>query len=200
MMLRNAKRCKRATGRSGGGMLSGTMRTPAIRIIGIDPGLRRTGWGVVESDGVRLTYVASGLLTSNSEDDLAYRLRELYEGLCGVIASFKPQEAAVEETFVNKDPRSTLKLGQARGMALLAPAQRGLRVAEYAPNVIKKAVTGTGHAEKRQIQAMVGFLLPKATFDSADEADALAIAICHASYRSSPQAMAVRLARAEAAP
>ncbi len=199
-MLRIGKRGKRATGGAGGGMLSGNMRTPAIRIIGIDPGLRRTGWGVVESDGVRLTYVASGLLTSNGDDDLAYRLRELYEGLCGVIASFKPQEAAIEETFVNKDPRSTLKLGQARGMALLAPAQRGLRVAEYAPNVIKKAVTGTGHAEKRQIQAMVGFLLPKATFDSADEADALAIAICHASYRSSPQAMATRLARPEAVP
>ncbi len=199
-MLRIGKRGKRATGGAGGGMLSGNMRTPAIRIIGIDPGLRRTGWGVVESDGVRLTYVASGLLTSNGDDDLAYRLRELYEGLCGVIASFKPQEAAIEETFVNKDPRSTLKLGQARGMALLAPAQRGLRVAEYAPNVIKKAVTGTGHAEKRQIQAMVGFLLPKATFDSADEADALAIAICHASYRSSPQAMAARLARPEAVP
>ena len=171
------------------------MRTTAIRIIGIDPGLRRTGWGIVESDGVRLAYVASGLITSDSEGELAYRLRELYEGLCGVIASFKPQEAAVEETFVNKDARSTLKLGQARGMALLAPAQRGLRVAEYPPNVIKKTVTGTGHGEKRQIQAMVGFLLPKAKFESADEADALAIAICHASYRSSPQAIAARRAK-----
>ena len=97
-------------------MLSGCMRTTAIRIIGIDPGLRRTGWGIVESDGVRLGYVASGLITSDSESELAYRLRELYEGLCGVIASFKPQEAAIEETFVNKDARSTLKLGQARGM------------------------------------------------------------------------------------
>jgi crossover junction endodeoxyribonuclease RuvC len=175
------------------------MQTRTIRIIGIDPGLRRTGWGIVESDGVRLTYVASGLITSEGEDQLAYRLRELYEGLCGVIASFKPQEAAVEETFVNKDARSTLKLGQARGMALLAPAQRGLRVCEYPPNVVKKAVTGTGHAEKRQIQAMIGFLLPKAVFQSADEADALAIAVCHASYRSSPQAKAAQavLARAE---
>ena len=171
------------------------MRTTAIRIIGIDPGLRRTGWGIVESDGVRLAYVASGLITSDSEGELAYRLRELYEGLCGVIASFKPQEAAVEETFVNKDARSTLKLGQARGMALLAPAQRGLLVAEYPPNVIKKTVTGTGHGEKRQIQAMVGFLLPKAKFESADEADALAIAICHASYRSSPQVIAARRAK-----
>ena len=105
-----------------------------------------------------------------------------------MIASFKPQEAAVEETFVNKDARATLKLGQARGMALLAPAQRGLRVAEYPPNVVKKTVTGTGHGEKRQIAAMVGFLLPKAKFDSADEADALAIAICHASHRQSADA------------
>jgi crossover junction endodeoxyribonuclease RuvC len=158
------------------------MTARSIRIIGIDPGLRRTGWGVVESDGVRLAYVASGLIASDSEDDLAHRLRQLYQGLCEVIAAHKPQEAAVEETFVNKDARSTLKLGQARGMALLAPACAGLRVAEYPPNVIKKTVTGTGHGEKRQIQAMVGFLLPKARFESADEADALAIAICHASH------------------
>jgi crossover junction endodeoxyribonuclease RuvC len=168
------------------------MATQSIRIIGIDPGLRRTGWGIVESDGVRLTYVASGLLTSDSEEALAYRLREIYEGLCGVLANFRPQEAAVEETFVNKDARSTLKLGQARGMALLAPAQRGLRVAEYPPNLVKKTVTGTGHGEKRQIAAMVGFLLPKAKFDSADEADALAIAICHASHRASAQMLATR--------
>ena len=168
------------------------MRTRAIRIIGIDPGLRRTGWGIVESDGVRLIYVASGLVTSDSEDELAYRLRELYEGLCGVIASFKPQEAAVEETFVNKDARSTLKLGQARGMALLAPAQEGCGSPSIRPTSIKKTVMGAGHAEKRQIQAMVGFLLPKAKFESADEADALAIAICHASHRSSPQAMAAQ--------
>ena len=141
----------------------------AIRIIGIDPGLRRTGWGIVESDGVRLAYVASGLVTSDGEGELAYRLREIYEGLCGVIARYRPQEAAVEETFVNKDARATLKLGQARGMALLAPASSGLKVAEYPPNVIKKTVTGTGHGEKRQIAAMVGFLLPKARFDGADE-------------------------------
>ena len=161
------------------------MRTSAIRIIGIDPGLRRTGWGILESDGVRLSYVASGLITSDGDDDLAYRLREIYQGLIEVIAGFGPQEAAVEETFVNKDARATLKLGQARGMALLAPAQRGLRVAEYPPNVIKKTVTGTGHGEKRQIAAMVGFLLPRAKFESADEADALAIAVCHASHRAS---------------
>ena len=176
------------------------MATNAIRIIGIDPGLRRTGWGILESDGVRLSYVASGLITSDSEDDLAYRLREIYQGLIEVIASFKPLEAAVEETFVNKDARATLKLGQARGMALLAPAQRGLRVAEYAPNVIKKTVTGTGHGEKRQIAAMVGFLLPKAKFESTDEADALAIAICHASHRGRAQMLAARSARREVVP
>ena len=161
------------------------MTARSIRIVGIDPGLRRTGWGIVESDGVRLVYVGSGLITSDGAGDLAYRLRELYDGLCGVIAAHKPQEAAVEETFVNKDARSTLKLGQARGMALLAPACAGLKVAEYPPNVIKKTVTGTGHGEKRQIQAMGGFLRPKARFESADEADALAIAICHASHRAS---------------
>ncbi|HEX6001807.1 MAG TPA: crossover junction endodeoxyribonuclease RuvC [Hyphomicrobiaceae bacterium] len=171
------------------------MTVQSIRIIGIDPGLRRTGWGVVDSDGVRLTYVASGHVTSDGEGELAYRLRELYEGLCGVIAAHRPHEAAVEETFVNKDARSTLKLGQARGMALLAPACRGLRVAEYPPNVIKKTVTGAGHAEKRQIAAMIGFLLPKARFESADEADALAIAICHANHRTSAHAIAQRAVR-----
>jgi len=168
------------------------MRSTSIRILGLDPGLRRTGWGVLESDGVRLVYVASGVITSPADDDLAYRLRALYEGICGIIASFQPVEAAVEETFVNENPRSTLKLGQARGAALLAPAMRGLRVAEYTPNLIKKSVVGTGHAEKQQIQSMIGFLLPKAKFDSADEADALAIAICHANHRATPQAAMLR--------
>lgn len=169
-----------------------------IRIIGIDPGLRRTGWGIIESDGVRLSYVASGGVTSDAEDDLAYRLRALFEGLSGVIATYKPLEAAVEETFVNDNARATLKLGQARGMALLAPAMKGLEVAEYAPNVIKKTVVGAGHAEKTQIQTMIGFLLPKARFETPDEADALAIAICHANHRSSPHARAARSLKAAA--
>lgn len=168
------------------------MNREPIRIIGIDPGLRRTGWGVIESDGVRLVYVASGMITSDSDECLAFRLREIYQGLTSVITAMKPVEASVEETFVNKDARSTLKLGQARGIALLAPAMKGLHVAEYAANVIKKTVVGAGHAEKKQIQAMIGFLLPKAKFDSADEADALAIAICHANHRTSPQARALR--------
>lgn len=162
------------------------------RIVGIDPGLRRTGWGVIESDGVRLSYVASGHISSTADEALSYRLREIFEGLNGIIASFSPREAAVEETFVNDNARATLKLGQARGMALLAPAMKGLIVAEYSPNLIKKSVVGAGHADKKQIQAMIGFLLPKAKFKTADEADALAIAICHANHRLSPQAIALR--------
>ena len=166
------------------------MKDRTIRIIGIDPGLRRTGWGIVESDGVRLTYVSSGLITSDAENDLAYRLRELYEGITGILTTWQPAEAAVEETFVNENPKATLKLGQARGMALLAPAMKGLKVAEYPPNLIKKTVVGAGHADKKQIQVMVGFLLPKARFESADEADALAIAICHSNHRRTYAAIA----------
>ncbi len=161
-----------------------------IRIVGLDPGLRRTGWGVLDSDGVRLIYVASGVIVPPADDDLAYRLRFLFEGVSGILASFKPQEAAVEETFVNDNPRSTLKLGQARGTILLAPAMAGLKVAEYTPNLIKKSVVGSGHAEKQQVQAMIKFLLPKAKFDSADEADALAIAITHANHRASAAVLA----------
>ena len=164
-----------------------------IRIIGLDPGLRRTGWGVVDSDGVRLIYVASGVITPPTDDELAYRLRAIYEGVTGVIASFKPSEAAVEETFVNDNPRSTLKLGQARGTVLLAPAMAGLKVAEYTPNLIKKSVVGSGHADKTQIQGMVKFLMPKATFGSADEADALAIAITHANHRASNAMLAAHM-------
>ena len=171
------------------------MSTKLIRIVGFDPGLRRSGWGIIESDGVRLSYVASGSVSASTEEDLAYRLREIFEGLSDVLASFKPNEAAVEETFVNKGARTTLKLGQARGMAMLAPALRSIRVYEYPPNLVKKTVVGTGHAEKKQIQLMVKMLLPKATFGNADEADALAIAICHAHQRSSPQAEAQRDAK-----
>ena len=174
------------------------MQSRLIRIIGIDPGLRRTGWGVIESDGVRLIYVASGHVGSDPADELSWRLRTLFEGLSSVLTAWSPREASVEETFVNENPRATLKLGQARGMALLAPALKGLKVAEYPPNLIKKTVVGSGHADKKQIQMMVGMLLPKAKFESADEADALAIAICHANHRASPQAQARTLALANA--
>lgn len=151
-----------------------------IRIIGLDPGLRRTGWGVVETDGNRLKHIAHGTVTSRGDDDLALRLRDLHEGLTAVLAAYAPQEAAVEHTFVNKDPVATLKLGQARAIALLVPAQAGLPVAEYAPNQVKKSVVGAGHAEKDQVLHMVKLLLPQCGDPAPDEADALAVAICHA--------------------
>jgi crossover junction endodeoxyribonuclease RuvC len=154
-----------------------------IRIIGIDPGLRRTGWGVIECNGPRLSYLACGMVTSDAGLPLPSRLAMLFEGLGDIIARWTPQEAAVEETFVNRDGAATLKLGQARGIALLAPARAGLPVAEYAPNMVKKTVVGTGHAEKLQIRAMIGFLLPRAELTSDDAADALAIAITHAHHR-----------------
>ncbi|SKA35189.1 Holliday junction endonuclease RuvC [Consotaella salsifontis] len=162
-----------------------------IRVIGIDPGLRRMGWGVVETLGNSLKFVASGTITSDGEMDLASRLRQLYEGLSEVMHSYKPDEAAVEQTFVNKDATATLKLGQARGIALLVPALAGLPVSEYAPNAVKKAVIGVGHGEKQQIHMMVKVLMPKATFNSSDAADALAIAICHSHHRASAKARAM---------
>jgi len=155
----------------------------AVRIIGIDPGLRRTGWGVIETDGPRIRYISSGLITPETDEVLAYRLLQIHDGLVEVLAAHDPREAAVEETFVNKNARATLKLGQARGIALLAPAIVGLMVAEYAPNVVKKTVIGSGHGDKHQIRAMLGYLLPRAKPASDDEADALAIAICHAHHR-----------------
>ena len=158
----------------------------AIRIIGIDPGLRRTGWGVVETLGNSLRFVASGTVTSDDKADLAARLCQLHDGLVDVIALHLPEEAAVEQTFVNANPTSTLKLGQARGIAMVVPARAGLRVAEYAPNAVKKAVIVVGHGDKKQIHMMVRVLMPKATFDSDHAADALAIAICHAHHRTSP--------------
>ena len=160
--------------------------TDAIRIIGIDPGLRNSGWGIVETLGNSLRFIASGTVKSDSKLDLASRLNQLYDGLETVLHDYQPFEAAVENTFVNKDATATLKLGQARGIAMLAPARAGLRVAEYAPNAVKKAVIGVGHGDKKQIHMMVKVLMPKATFDSDHAADALAIAICHAHHRTSP--------------
>lgn len=160
-----------------------TFMAKAIRILGIDPGLRRTGWGVVDVEGTLLTYYASGVVTSDGNRPLAERLAALYDGIAAVIAENRPAEVAVEETFVNTNAAATLKLGQARGIALLAPARAGLVVAEYAPNQVKKAVVGAGHAGKDQIAMMVKVLLPKAAPQSADAADALALAICHAHHR-----------------
>jgi len=161
------------------------MRRP-IRILGIDPGLRRTGWGLVASDGNRLQFVACGSLATDDKAALAARLLAIHDGLRHVVDEHRPDEAAVEATFVNKDATATLKLGQARGIAMLVPAIAGLPVAEYAPNLVKKTIVGAGHGEKAQIRMMIGVLLPKADPRSDDAADALAIAICHAHHRRSP--------------
>lgn len=155
----------------------------AIRIIGIDPGLRNTGWGIIDTIGNSLRFVASGVVKSDGQMDLASRLCQLHDGLEEIIHSHQPFEAAVENTFVNVNPTSTLKLGQARGVAMLVPARAGLRVSEYAPNAVKKSVIGVGHGDKKQIHMMVKVLMPKAVFKSDDAADALAIAICHAHNR-----------------
>ena len=154
----------------------------SVRIIGIDPGLRSTGWGVIDSDGTRLVHVANGAIQSTATKDLAFRLVELMEGLEQVMTAHRPAESAVECTFVNKNAVSTLKLGQARAVALLVPARAGLSVEEYAPNLVKKAVVGAGHADKTQVQTMVGILLPGVPIAGSDAADALAIAICHAHH------------------
>ncbi|MBQ0816346.1 MAG: crossover junction endodeoxyribonuclease RuvC [Methyloceanibacter sp.] len=156
----------------------------AIRIVGIDPGLRQTGWGVIDTDGVKLGYVACGTVGSDADESLGHRLRQLFDGLSEVLAELAPVEAAVEQTFVNRDGSATLKLGQARGIAMLVPALAGLTIAEYAPTVVKKTVVGAGRGDKDQVRVMVKCLLPRAAPDSADAADALAIAITHAHTRS----------------
>ncbi|MBI6630175.1 crossover junction endodeoxyribonuclease RuvC [Pontibaca salina] len=153
-----------------------------MRILGIDPGLRTMGWGVIESRGARINHVANGECRS-SGDDLAMRLLSLYRQLSDIWATYLPGEAAIEQTFVNKDGAGTLKLGQARGVALLVPAQAGVVVGEYAPNRVKKTVVGVGHADKAQILHMVRLQLPGCDPAGPDAADALAIAICHAHYR-----------------
>ncbi|MCJ8324358.1 MAG: crossover junction endodeoxyribonuclease RuvC [Rhizobiales bacterium] len=155
----------------------------SVRIIGIDPGLRNMGWGIIDSQGSHLKHVANGVIKSDGKLDLATRLCQLHDQLYEIIAEYKPDESAVENTFVNKDPAGALKLGQARGIALVVPARFGLLVAEYAPNKVKKTVVGAGHADKLQILHMLKILLPNAAPKNADAADALAIAITHAQYR-----------------
>ena len=157
-----------------------------MRLLGVDPGLRFTGWGVVDFAGNRLRHVANGVIKSGS-GELAIRLRRLHDGLQEVVATHAPDSAAIEETFVNRDGQSTLKLGQARGVALLVPALAGIPVAEYAANAVKKSVVGYGHADKTQIGHMIGVLLPGAIVDSPDAADALAVAICHAHHMTARQ-------------
>ena len=159
------------------------MNIGPIRILGIDPGLRNTGWGVIEAAGTRLTYIGCGSIHTDAATSLAERLALIHRSIARLVDDERPAEAAVEETFVNRDPQSTLKLGQARGAALAALALMELPVAEYAANLIKKTVVGVGHAEKAQVQMMVKMLLPASQAKSPDAADARAVAICHASHR-----------------
>ena len=154
-----------------------------VRILGLDPGLRHTGWAVLDSCDSRLTFVGAGVADSTDGLSLAERLAELHAKIRAVVSEFAPNEAAIEETFVNKNPTSTLKLGQARGVVLLAPAESGVPVSEYTPNQIKKAVVGAGHAEKHQVDMMVHTLVPAAGKLRPDAADALAAAICHSYMR-----------------
>jgi crossover junction endodeoxyribonuclease RuvC len=159
------------------------MSLGAIRILGVDPGLRNTGWGLIEAAGSRLSFLACGSIRTDAQASLAERLAAIHCALTDLIEANGPCEAAVEETFVNRDPQSTLKLGQARGAAIAALALKGLPVSEYAANLIKKTVVGVGHAEKTQVATMVRMLLPASNAVSPDAADALAVAICHAQHR-----------------
>ncbi|WP_106745874.1 crossover junction endodeoxyribonuclease RuvC [Yoonia maritima] len=168
-----------------------------MRVLGIDPGLRNMGWGVIEVSGSRLSHIANGICHSVGAD-LGARLLSLHEQLTDVVHQWQPDAAAVEQTFVNKDGVGTLKLGQARGIAMLVPAQAGLAIGEYAPNAVKKAVVGVGHAEKHQIEHMVKLQLPGVKIAGADSADALAIAICHSHHLQSAGTLAKALAKAGA--
>lgn len=167
------------------------MSERAVRILGLDPGLRHTGWGLIACRGQKLQFLASGSLSAPAKGAMAERLCALSTALDRVLGDHVPDEAAVEETFVNSNPRSALKLGQARGICLLAPARAGIPVAEYAANQIKKSVVGAGHAGKEQVAAMVSHLLPGSRAETADAADALAIALCHAFHRQSGAASAM---------
>ncbi|MCG6904642.1 MAG: crossover junction endodeoxyribonuclease RuvC [Rhodobacter sp.] len=168
-----------------------------MRVLGIDPGLRMMGWGVIEAAGSRITHVGNGVCRSDGPD-LAARLLSLFDQLTDVVARYSPDTAAVEQTFVNKDGAGTLKLGQARGIAMLVPAQAGLTIGEYAPNTVKKTVVGVGHAAKVQIDHMVRLQLPGVVIAGPDAADALAIALCHAHHSRSAGRLAAALARGAA--
>jgi crossover junction endodeoxyribonuclease RuvC len=161
-----------------------------MRLLGLDPGLGTTGWGVIEAEGGRLRHIGDGAVRTSAREPLALRLVQLAEGLEAVIARYGVAEAAIEETFVNRNAVSTLRLGQARGTALLVSARAGLSVSEYLPNLVKKAVVGRGHADKEQVKMMVGVLLPGAGLLSEDAADALAVAICHAHHRETARRVA----------
>lgn len=168
-----------------------------MRVLGVDPGLRNLGWGVIDVDGSRMGHVANGVCKSDG-DNLSERLLSLFNQLSEIVARFTPDTAAVEQTFVNKDGAGTLKLGQARGIAMLVPARAGLSIGEYAPNTVKKAVVGVGHADKRQVEHMVRLQLPGVDIAGPDAADALAIAICHSHYAQSAGRLDAALRKASA--
>ena len=167
-----------------------------MRVLGIDPGLRNLGWGVIDVSGSRLSHVANGICHSSADEDLAQRLLSLFDQLTAVLKKYAPTSAAVEQTFVNKDGAGTLKLGQARGIAMLVPARAGLSIGEYAPNKVKKTIVGVGHADKRQIDHMVRLQLPGVEIAGPDAADALAIAMCHAHYSRSANQLDIALKQA----
>ena len=169
-----------------------------MKLLGLDPGLRKTGWGLIDVEANRLRHLANGVVATRQRHSLAERLLEIYEALLKVIDEYAPDAAAVEETFVARNPGSALRLGQARGVVLLAPASRGLPVSEYAPNLIKKSVVGAGHAGKEQIRMMVGHLLPGCSVEGEDAADALAVAICHAHHLQTDRIWSAALERADA--
>ena len=162
----------------------------AVRLIGLDPGLQHTGWGVVECTGNQLRHLGDGVISTTTDLSLAERLSQIHRGLLALLEAWRPDEAAVEHTYVNKNPGAALKLGQARGVVLLAPALAGIPVAEYQAMEVKRAVVGTGHAEKVQVEAMVRLMLPGARIKRADAADALAVAICHAHHRATKRVLA----------
>lgn len=165
-----------------------------MRILGIDPGLQKTGWGIIESEGNALRYIACGLIKTNTSESLPERLKQIDEELTLIVSQWNPDSAAVEETFVNKNPASALKLGQARGVALVAPARAGVPVAEYGANLVKKSIVGAGHAAKEQMGMMIRVLLPACGNPGEDEADALAVAICHAHHAHSAKRLEKALA------
>jgi len=154
-----------------------------VRILGVDPGLRHTGWGVIEARGNQLSFISAGVIEPDPKAPMSERLRQLFESVCDIVSAQSPQECAIEESFVNKNPTSTLKLGHARAAAMLAPAIASLPVFEYKPNLVKKSVVGAGHAEKAQVTAMIKVLLPGSKLETKDAADALAVAVCHAHHR-----------------
>lgn len=168
-----------------------------MRVLGIDPGLRNLGWGVIDVAGARISHVGNGVCNSDG-DDLSERLLSLFNQLSEIVARLVPDTAAVEQTFVNKDGAGTLKLGQARGIAMLVPARAGLTIGEYAPNTVKKSVVGVGHADKKQVEHMVRLQLPGVEIHGPDAADALAIAICHSHHAQSAGRLQAAMAKAGA--